>query len=139
MYFLLHCTIQTYIEIGMQIALLWNKIQKPDYFWSILKKIKTTKLIIWLVGILLAVHLIASVTIYFFQDNIIFQRKALSKDYLLTFHRDSSQSKIEEYFIKTEDGDSLNALLFKTKIKIQRVYPIKIKTNLQWLLYRDIR
>ena len=68
-------------------------------------------------GILLAVHLIASVTIFFFQDNIIFQCKPLSKDYLFTFQRDSSQTKLEEYFIKTEDGDSLNALLFRTKLK----------------------
>ena len=68
-------------------------------------------------GTLLAIHLIASITIYFFQDNIIFQRKTLPKDYLFTFHRDSSQAKLEEYFIKTADGDSLNALLFKTKLK----------------------
>ncbi len=68
-------------------------------------------------GIAVAIHLIASISIYFFQDNIIFQRKALSKDHLFTFQRDSSQAKLEEYFIKTESGDSLNALLFKTKLK----------------------
>jgi fermentation-respiration switch protein FrsA (DUF1100 family) len=68
-------------------------------------------------GIVLATHLIVSIAIYFFQDNIIFQRKELSKNYLFTFHRDSSQAKLEEYFILTKDGDSLNALLFKTKLK----------------------
>ncbi len=68
-------------------------------------------------GIVLATHLMASLAVYFFQDNIIYQRKELSKDYLFTFHRDSSQAKLEEYFITTKDGDSLNALLFKTKLK----------------------
>ena len=65
----------------------------------------------------LAVHLVASIAIFFFQDSIIFQHKSLSKDHLFTFHRDSSQVKLEEYFIKTQDGDSLNALLFKTRLK----------------------
>lgn len=38
-------------------------------------------------------------------------------NYIFTFQRDSSQAKLEEYFIRTEDGEDLNALLFKTKLK----------------------
>lgn len=54
--------------------------------------------------------------VIFFQDTIIFQAKSLSVNHVFTFQRDSSQARLEEYFIKSEDGDSLNALLFKTKL-----------------------
>ncbi len=45
-----------------------------------------------------------------FQDSLIFQRKILSNAYAFKF-----DERFEEYFIKTEDGESLNALLFQTK------------------------
>ena len=82
-----------------------------------LKKIKTIKIVRWVVGILVLAHLTASIILIFFQDSIIFQRKVLPMNYIFTFQRDSSQAKLEEYFIRTEDGEDLNALLFKTKLK----------------------
>lgn len=68
-------------------------------------------------GIVLLVHIIAYVILYFFQDTIIFQRKKLSADYVFKFEPDRKQEKFKEYFIKTDDGETLNALLFKTKLK----------------------
>ncbi len=44
-----------------------------------------------------------------FQDKIIFQRKSLPQGYVFTFDQ-----RFEEHFIKTEDGETLNALLFKS-------------------------
>ncbi len=43
-----------------------------------------------------------------FQDSLIFQRKGLSGEYTFKF-----SESFEEYFIKTSDGEALNALLFK--------------------------
>ena len=82
-----------------------------------LKKIKTIKVVRWVVGILVLVHLTASAILFFFQDSIIFQGKVLPVNYIFTYQRDSSQAKLEEYFIRTEDGENLNALLFRTKLK----------------------
>ena len=81
-----------------------------------LKKIQPTKIILWAAGLLLVLHLCTSIILLLFQDSIIFQRTSLSKNYIFTFHRDSSQAKLEEYFITTEDGVVLNALLFRTKL-----------------------
>ena len=83
---------------------------------STLKTSKPTRFLIWLVGIVLALHLAVSLFLIFFQNDIIFQRKPLAEDYIFTFHRDSSQAKLQEYYIKVEDKDSLNALLFKTTL-----------------------
>ncbi len=68
-------------------------------------------------GIVLLVHVSISIVIYFFQDSIIFQRKSLSREYVFNFDPDPNQEKFEEYFIPTKDGETLNALLFKTKLR----------------------
>ncbi len=67
-------------------------------------------------GLVLLTHFTASITLYFFQDNIIFQRKKLTQDYIFKFNADPKQEPFEEYFIETDDGETLNALLFKTKL-----------------------
>jgi uncharacterized protein len=82
-----------------------------------MKKLRPSRIIFWAVGIVLLLHFSASIILIFFQDNIIFQGKTLAKNYIFTFQRDSSQAKLEEYFIKTEDGEDLNILLFKSKLK----------------------
>lgn len=61
--------------------------------------------------------MIASLAMFFFQDSIIFQRKALPREYVFKFKFDPKQSEPEEHFIKTDDGETLHALLFKTKLK----------------------
>jgi uncharacterized protein len=77
----------------------------------------TTKFLLWTAGLVLLLHLVASVLIYFFQDHIIFQHKKLSADYVFQFESNIRQEKFEEFFIKTEDGETLNALLFKTSLR----------------------
>ncbi|MBK5278135.1 MAG: alpha/beta hydrolase [Bacteroidia bacterium] len=81
-----------------------------------MKKI-TTKIISWIVGSALLLHVIVLLVFYFFEDNLIFQRKALPQEYSFKFEPDAKQEKYEEYFIKTYDGETLNALLFKTKLR----------------------
>ena len=82
-----------------------------------MKKIKATKIIIWIVGLVLLTHFSASIALYFFQDNIIFQHKKLTQDYIFKFDPDPKQEPFQEYFIQTDDGETLNALLFKTKLR----------------------
>ncbi|NOT73966.1 MAG: alpha/beta hydrolase [Cyclobacteriaceae bacterium] len=45
-----------------------------------------------------------------FQDSLIFQKKSLASDYAFKF-----AEPFEEHFIKTEDGQSLNVIIFKSK------------------------
>lgn len=71
------------------------------------KKIKITAKIL---GIVLLLYLVVAGLFYFFQDSFIFQSERLPKDYVFTFDQ-----KFEEHFIPTEDGEMLNALLFKTQ------------------------
>ena len=61
-------------------------------------------------GIGLIVYLVAWMGFYMFQDKIIFQHKKLDKKYTFRFDQ-----PFDEHFIQTEDGESLNALLFKTQ------------------------
>lgn len=77
---------------------------------------KKTKLLVWVAGLVLLMHIIASIIIVFFQDKVIFQRKELAKEYVFKFESDSKQSVPEEHFIKTSDGETLHALLFKTNL-----------------------
>jgi len=70
---------------------------------------KITKHISWILGISLALYLIGSIGFYLFQEKFIFQPKKLSANYVFRFNQ-----PVEEHFIKTEDGETLNALLFKS-------------------------
>ena len=71
---------------------------------------------IWIVGIVLLFHVIAATLLFFLQDQIIFQRKTLPVDYAFKFDPDPKQQEYQEHFIKTPDGETLNALLFKTNL-----------------------
>ncbi len=70
----------------------------------------------WVVGVIILLHVVAFL-LFFFQDEIIFQNKKLGKDFEFRFDKDPYQETYEEYFIATEDGEKLNALLFRTKLK----------------------
>lgn len=77
-----------------------------------MKSLKTTitlKVIYRIFGLGIILYLFMSLSFYKFQDKIIFQGKSLPKEYVFTFDQ-----KFEEYSIKTEDGESLDALLFKS-------------------------
>lgn len=74
-----------------------------------IKKINSIRRLFWIVGILLVVYLVISVVFYFFQDKFIFQPKKLAKEYVFQFNQ-----PFEEHFIKTEDDETLNALLFRS-------------------------
>jgi pimeloyl-ACP methyl ester carboxylesterase len=71
---------------------------------------KKIKIIGKIFGILLLAYGIVATGFYFFQDSFIFQSKSLPKDYVFTFDQ-----KFEEHFIPTEDGEKLNALLFRSQ------------------------
>jgi uncharacterized protein len=57
---------------------------------------------------LVLVYLVTALGFNLFQDQFVFQSEPLSKNYTYTFNQ-----PFEEYFISTENGDTLNALLFK--------------------------
>jgi len=57
-----------------------------------------------------ALYLISMALFYFFQEKFIFQNEKLDLDYQFSFQRD-----FEEINLKTDDGNNLNALLFKSK------------------------
>ncbi len=73
-------------------------------------KSKATKFILWASGIGLIVYLVGWIGFYMLQDKIIFQHKKLDKEYSFRFDQ-----PFEEHFIQTEDGETLNALLFRTQ------------------------
>ena len=77
--------------------------------FSALKTPKALRVIGWTSGIAIVLYLIALLAFYRFQDKVIFQGKSLPKGFAFKF-----EQNFEEHFIKTEDGASLNALLFKT-------------------------
>jgi uncharacterized protein len=60
-------------------------------------------------GILLIAYFVIFIGFYVFQEKFIFQLKKLAKDYSFQFDQ-----SFTEHFIKTEDGETLNALLFKS-------------------------
>ena len=71
---------------------------------SYLKK----KIIIKLISSAVVLYFAIALGFYFFQDRILFQSKALNKEYIFQFSQN-----FHEYFIPTPDGETLNALLFK--------------------------
>lgn len=62
------------------------------------------------VGVVVLLYGFVCVGFYVNQDKFIFQAESLSHDYLFTFDK-----KFTEYFVPTEDGHQLNALLFNTE------------------------
>ena len=63
----------------------------------------------WTIGITLCVYFIASMAFFLYQEKVIFQHDVLAKDYKFSF-----KEVYEEHNISTPDGETLNALLFKT-------------------------
>ena len=78
--------------------------------FGVLKTTKPIKVIGWSFCTAIILYLTVALAFYQFQDKIIFQGQSLPKDYTFTFHEE-----FVEHFIKTEDGETLNALLFKTQ------------------------
>src|SRR4051794_7804330 len=58
--------------------------------------------------LLFIVYIIICISLYFFQEKLIFFPTKLDKHFKFTFNQ-----SFEEFNIKTEDGKSLNGLLFK--------------------------
>ncbi len=71
--------------------------------------IKIIKTIAGVLALLFGVYLIIFTGFYMFQDSIIFQRKSLERSYQFKF-----SEPFEEQFITTSDGETINALLFRS-------------------------
>lgn len=74
---------------------------------TLLKRFKPTKRIILIIGIAALLYVTVSVGFYIFQEKFIFQPKRLSPDYSFQFSQ-----PFKEFFIETQDGVKLNAILF---------------------------
>lgn len=70
---------------------------------------KIVKIIVKAFGMVVLLYLLAAAGFYLFQEKIVFQSVQLPNDYTFIFDQ-----KFEEYNIPTADGETLNALLFKT-------------------------
>ncbi len=68
------------------------------------------KIIGWLLSSVVLLYAIVFMVFYFFQDKFVFQSKSLPREYAFNFNQE-----FEEFFIPTRYGDTLNALLFRTK------------------------
>lgn len=68
----------------------------------------TLKKVAKIVGILAVAYAIAYVAFFLLEDKFIFYSKSLPHDHVFEFNQ-----PFKEYFIHTDSGDSLNALLFK--------------------------
>jgi pimeloyl-ACP methyl ester carboxylesterase len=66
--------------------------------------------LIYIIISIIAILLGLSIGVYLFQEKLIFQTEKLSAKYKFSF-----KNSFEEITYKTEDGHSLNALLFKVK------------------------
>ncbi len=71
---------------------------------------KKVKIVGKILGIVLLLYLLVGAGFYLFQAKIVFQSESLPKDFTFKFDQ-----KFEEYFIPTEDGEKLNALLFRSQ------------------------
>lgn len=63
-----------------------------------------------MLGSVVLLYALVFVIFYFFQDKFVFQAKSLPTKYAFSFNHE-----FEEFFIPTGNGDTLNALLFRTK------------------------
>ncbi len=66
---------------------------------------------LYLLLIILAIYLIASIVLYYIQDYFLFKPEKLSKDF--QFYYENQET--EEYNLETRDGAVINGLLFKPK------------------------
>ena len=76
---------------------------------SSLKTTKIKRIMGWIVGSILMAYIVISLSFYFFHDLFVFQSRSLPKEYVFTFPLGFS-----EHTINTNDGEHINALLFKT-------------------------
>jgi len=68
------------------------------------------EIILKLTFVIIAVYLISVLGLYLFQEKFIFKNVKLDKDYIFSFKQD-----FEEIDLKTDDGHTINSLLFKVK------------------------
>ncbi|WP_375560831.1 alpha/beta hydrolase [Bernardetia sp. OM2101] len=73
-----------------------------------MKKLK--KIVLWLVGILASLYLLLCVTLYFFQEKLIFFPQKLEQNYVFRFDKD-----YQEITIPTNDHINLHGILFHSK------------------------
>lgn len=73
-----------------------------------MKKLK--KISLWLVGILAGLYLLLCVTLYFFQEKLIFFPTKLEKNYVFNFDK-----SFKEITIPTNDNVNLHGILFNAK------------------------
>ncbi len=73
-----------------------------------MKKIK--KISLWLIGILCSLYFLLCVTLYFFQEKLIFFPTKLEKKYVFDF-----EQKFQEILIPTQDSMHLHGVLFHSK------------------------
>ncbi len=66
---------------------------------------------LYLLLIVLAIYLVASVVLYYVQDYFLFKPEKLSKDFQFFYENQET----EEYNLETRDGAVINGLLFKPK------------------------
>ena len=79
---------------------------------------------LYLLLIILAIYLIASIVLYYIQDYFLFKPEKLSK----YFHFYYENQETEEYNLETRDGAVINGLLFKPKNESKGVV-LYIKEN----------
>jgi len=66
---------------------------------------------LYLLLIVLAIYLVASIVLYYVQDYFLFKPEKLSKDFQFFYENQET----EEYNLETRDGAVINGLLFKPK------------------------
>jgi pimeloyl-ACP methyl ester carboxylesterase len=71
-------------------------------------KLNFKKLVIRIAGVLITCYTLICITLYVYQEKLIFHPEVLAKDYKYNFDQTN-----EEVFIKTNTGEKLNALLFR--------------------------
>lgn len=76
---------------------------------SVIQMTRSLKGVAKIVGILAGAYALAYLAFFVLQDQFIFFSQRLPPDHVFEF-----KQPFKEYFIKTDSGDSLNALLFET-------------------------
>ena len=66
------------------------------------------KILLWIIGIISGIYLAICGYLYFNQEALLFPGSRLPKNYKYTF-----QGPFNEYTVKTKDGDTMSACLFK--------------------------
>ncbi len=71
---------------------------------------KLKKIFLWLVGILVSLYLLLCISVYFFQEKLLFFPSKLEKNYVFDF-----KNKYEEITIPTNNNIHLHGVLFHSK------------------------